>query len=440
MTAWYSTSTDPLPVPSGLTAHGAVRPPASKSLTQRFYNLALLSTGPTEVVHPLVADDCEAFLAGVEAAGCRVDRTATTVHILPPPAAPGDAAAPGPVVEIDCRGSGTMLRFLTASLAAIPGRWRIDGAPRLRERPMAALLTALSSLEASIEPLARPDSAPLLVAGGSLAGGTTAIAAGESSQYVSALLMAGVAAPRGITLEIEELVSTPYVGLTIGALERFGIEVFDWRSGSARVDPGRPGGNRVEVEVDASSACYPAAAAVVTSGEIEIEGLSPESRQGDVHFLDQLERMGARIDWTGDGVRVGRHRKLVAIEADLSNLPDQVPTLAALAPFAEGTTVIRGVPHLRFKESDRLAAMAGELSKLGVPVAERPDGLVIDGCWADREPPSKPVTVGTHGDHRIAMSLALVGLARPGVAIAEPAVVNKSYPGFWRDLEGLLAR
>ena len=169
-----------------------------------------------------------------------------------------------------------------------------------------------------------------------------------------------------------------------------------------------------------------------------ILGLRPDSRQGDLGFFELLRRMGAEAAWQGGRLAVASRGGLTAVSADLSAMPDQVPTLAALAPFAEGTTRITGVPHLRLKESDRLRAMAIELRRLGAAVEERPDGLEIAGVWSQRPPPDEPVTVSSHDDHRIAMSLALVGLRRAGVSVAEPGVVAKSYPAFWRDLERLL--
>ena len=184
------------------------------------------------------------------------------------------------------------------------------------------------------------------------------------------------------------------------------------------------------MEADFSAAAYPAAAAVLTGGEVELWPLGATSKQGDRRFMELLERMGARIDWTADGLRVTAG-PLCAIDADLSASPDQVPTLAALAPFARGTTRITNVPHLRIKESDRLSAMASELERCGAAVEELPDGLVIPGVWAEQPPPATPVEVATWGDHRIAMSMALVGLRRPGVRIADPGVVAKSYPDFW---------
>jgi 3-phosphoshikimate 1-carboxyvinyltransferase len=178
---------------------------------------------------------------------------------------------------------------------------------------------------------------------------------------------------------------------------------------------------------------------------VVLAGVAADSRQGDRRFLDLLAAMGAEVEWReaadgGGEVEVRGTGRLEAVDADLSALPDQVPTLAALAPFARGTTRIRNVPHLRIKESDRLAAMARELGRLGAPVEELDDGLVIPGIWAEAMPtaPASPIRVDPHGDHRIAMSLAVAGLARPGVAVAHPGVVAKSYPGFWRDLASLL--
>jgi 3-phosphoshikimate 1-carboxyvinyltransferase len=196
----------------------------------------------------------------------------------------------------------------------------------------------------------------------------------------------------------------------------------------------------VRVEGDWSAACYPAAAAALTGGEVRLAGVFPDSRQGDRHFLDLLAAMGAEIEWQGDALAVrGRERgNLQGIDADLSGLPDQVPTLAALGPFARGTTRITNVPHLRIKESDRLGAMASELGRVGATVEEGPDNLTLHGTWHGATPPAGRVVIDSHNDHRIAMSMALVGLRRPGIEIAAPAVVGKSYPEFWADLLSLL--
>lgn len=431
MTGSPSTWPDPYPVPAGRAARGRVRPPSSKSLTQRYYALALLAGGETVVERPLRSADCDHFLAGLAAAGCRLGDDGTAVRITPP-------AAAGAAV-IDCGASGTMLRLLAATLCAVPGRWRLDGVTRLRQRPLRPLLAALAELGGRLACVGERGLAPLEIAGGHLVGGRVGLAAHESSQFVSALLVAGAASQRGVTVEARGLVSRPYVALTVEAMADFGLAVERPAPDVWQVAPLRPAaGVRVVVPVDASAACYPAAAAVLTGGRVVVEGVDRASAQGDVEFFDLLERMGADVNWRPDGVEVSRRGDLEAVDADLAAMPDQVPTLAALAPFARGTTVVRNVAHLRLKESDRLAALATELGGLGVPVRERADGLEIEGCWAAVEPSTEARTVHSHDDHRIAMAAALVGLRRPGISIAQPGVVDKSYPGFWSDLRELL--
>jgi 3-phosphoshikimate 1-carboxyvinyltransferase len=460
MTGWSSTPTEAQPIPSGRRAHGRVRVPSSKSITHRYLNLALLARRPLIVERPLLAEDTRLFLAALARCGWTVEERAEAEEIgLAPPAGGGPLGAPpaggvpidarpgggawvgAPPTEIFCGNAGTMLRFLVASLAALPGRWLLDGVPRLRERPVGPLVEALRRLGAEIRYRGRPGHVPLEIAGGTLAGGATRLDAGESSQFLSALLMAGLAAPRPLTVEVTALTSAPYVEVTLAAARRCGgrIETLPGEAGTLRyrVVPGLLPPARLRVEGDASAACYPAAAAALTGGSVLLEGLAAESPQGDRRFLELLAGMGAEVAWSGDEVAV-RGGPLRAVAADLSAMPDQVPTLAALAPFARGTTRIRNVAHLRLKESDRLSAMASELRRLGAEVEEGADRLDIAGTWWQAPPPRDPVAVDTHGDHRIAMSLALVGLRRPGVVVASPHVVAKSYPAFWQDFLGLL--
>jgi 3-phosphoshikimate 1-carboxyvinyltransferase len=405
--------------------------PASKSVTQRYFNLALLGRLPLEVRRPLLSEDTRDFLGGLEVCGFQVERGADAVRIVP-----GELPSGG---EIFCGAGGTMFRFLTAALTAVPGRWRLDGVPRLRERTVAPLLAALRQLGAEITCPEREGFAPLEIRGGTLIGGRATLDAGASSQFLSALLMAAQSAPEPTTVEVAALTSEPYVDLTLDAIAELGGAV-ERREGGFLVRPSRLTHRDVVVEADFSAAAYPASAAALTGGRVSLRPLRSGSRQGDRRFVDLLERMGARVRW-GDGeLEVSGGELTAPGEADLSQMPDQVPTLAALAPFARGTTRIVNVPHLRIKESDRLAAMARELTRVGAEVEELEDGLVIPGVWAEREPPSEPVSVATWGDHRIAMSMALVALRRPGVEILDPGVVAKSYPDFWSDLETLIGR
>jgi 3-phosphoshikimate 1-carboxyvinyltransferase len=426
------TRKDEVAVPAGRRASGRLVVPPSKSVTHRQLALALVARRPVEVLRPLRAEDTALFLAALRRLGWEVDEPAggERVHLAPP-------ARPPESAELFCGNAGTLLRFLVALTATLPGRWTLDGTARLHERPVGPLAEALARLGVGIEWHGAAGHPPLTVSGGTLEGGETTLDAGESSQYLSALLLAALAARAPTRLHVVALTSEPYVDLTLDLVRQWGGRV-ERDAASFTVHPGLAAPASVSVEGDWSAAAYPAAAAALTGGEVTLAGLRRFSAQGDRAFLDLLAEMGAQVEWTGEEVTVRGRGALRAVEVDLAALPDQVPTLAAVAPFARGTTRIRNVPHLRIKESDRLAAMASELARVGVPVEELPDGLVVPGCWADALPPSTPVTVDSWGDHRIAMSLALVGLRRPGITVARPEVVGKSYPGFWDDLFGLL--
>jgi len=421
---------EPRAVPAGGRLRGRVRLPGSKSLTHRAYALALLARRPVTLVRPLDAEDTRLFAAALAALGFEIERAGEWVRVAPSGRDPERA-------EIFCGNAGTLFRFLVGVLAAVPGEWTLDGVARLRERPVGALADALVQLGAEIDWLGAPGHAPLRLHGGTLAGGRATLDAGESSQYLSALLLAGQRAPAPLEIEVTALVSSPYVDLTVDLLLAHGGVVERPAPTLWRTRPSALAGGTIEIEPDLSAAAYPAAAAALAGDEVLLEGVRLDSRQGDRRFLELLGEMGATVAAAADGVRVARG-DLRALDADLSDVPDQVPTLAALAPFARGTTVIRNVAHLRIKESDRLAAMAAELRRAGATVEERADGLVIPGVWADAPPPREPVTIETHGDHRIAMAMAVVGLRRSNLSIAHPEVVAKSYPDFFAALDSWL--
>ncbi len=438
MTDWWPLSSDGvvgpagvLAVPAGRPAEGRLRPPSSKSLTHRAVALALLARQRTVLARPLAAEDTELFLAALGALGFGCSRAGSGVVIEPPAALPASA-------ELHCGNAGTMFRFLVAIAATLPGRFRIDGVARLRERPIRPLTDALQQLGVRIDFAAAEGHAPLVVHGGRLRGGSLRLDASASSQYLSALLLAGQRAESPLEIEVPALASAPYVGLTVEMIERFGGRVEALAENRWIAYPSVLSAGDVEIETDFSAAAYPAAAAALTGGRVFIEGAARDSRQGDRRFFDLLSAMGAKVDWAEGGAAITGGAGLVAVDADLGDIPDQVPTLAALAPFARGTTKIRNVAHLRIKESDRLAAMTSELRRAGARVEELADGLVIEGIWAASEPPATPVRIDPHGDHRIAMAMALVGLRRPGLGVADPDCVGKSYPDFWRDLAELL--
>jgi len=447
MTAWSSNLAEALQVRPGQVKPGIVRGrlrvPPSKSVSHRQLALALLARSPVEVRNLLRAEDIDLFLAALRAMGWTVEERAErddagdgsrTVR-LAPGSPPGEAT-------LECGNAGTLMRFLVALAATVPGAWTLDGTARLRERPVGPLVAALQALGVAVTWHGRVGFPPLTVAGHTFRGGETTIDAGESSQYLSALLLAALGAQQPTRVRVTALTSAPYVDVTLQLIARWGGRV-EASAGSFVVTPGlRPPLVDVDVEVegDFSAAAYPAAAAALTGGEVTLRGLRRASAQGDREFLEVLRRMGAEVSWRGDELQVAGGGALTAVDVDMGSMPDQVPTLAALAPFARGTTAIRNVPHLRIKESDRLAAMARELGRAGAVVEERADGLVIPGVWADvalAALPRTPVSVDPHGDHRIAMSMALVGLRRPGLRIAHPEVVAKSYPRFWDDLATL---
>lgn len=412
-------------------AKGEIRVPPSKSVSHRYFNLSLLAGVETVIEHPLEAEDLALFSNALKQLGFEQSFEGDSLHLLPPESLSSEA-------EINCGNAGTMFRFLVATLTTLEGEWTVTGTPRLRQRPIGPLVNCLRALGAEIEYLGEEGYAPLRVRGHSLRGGSAEIDAGESSQYLSAVLMAACRARHEIDLRVLSLSSSPYLDLTLQALELFGAEIRHVDEDTFTVAPTRlrppP---RLDVEADFSSAAYPASAALLTGGEVLLRGLMESSKQGDRRFIDLLVRLGGVAEWTSEGLRMCGFLQH-SVDVDLGDMPDQVPTLAALAPFLSGTTRIRNVAHLRIKESDRLAVMARELRRVGVSVEELDDGLVIDGTWHCDEPPSDEVHIDPEDDHRIAMSLALVGLRRPGIVIRDAHVVEKSYPHFWRDLHTLV--
>lgn len=422
-----SSSRDPWPVPSGRPVSGQAAVPGSKSWTHRAYARAFLAEAPVRVVGALRAEDTDLFLKALEQCGFRVRCERTEVWLEPPKVWPRAAS-------FFCGNAGTLLRLLLGLVATRPGLWHFDGTERLRQRPVGPLLAALGALGIEVRYWGTLGSVPLEIESRGLQGGAVRLSAVESSQYLSALLFAGQAAAGALSIAVDGLSSEPYVAMTEAAIRDGGGSVFREGPNRWRTEPARICGGTVWVEADCSAAAYPAAAAAVTGGEILIAQVPAESFQGDRKFLDLLSSLGAEVETVPEGVRV-RGRSLVGGEVDLNGMPDQVPTLAAVAPFASGVTRIRNVAHLRLKESDRLAVTRRELTRVGVPARELPDGLEIPGIWSGGVPKLPPVVIDPEGDHRIAMAFAVLGLRRGGVAIAHPEVVEKSFPSFFEELE-----
>ena len=394
--------------------------PGSKSYTHRALVAAALATGESLLSNALKAEDTDLTAQALARLGAGIAWQDAGVLVR----GAGGRWLPSPE-PIDLGNSGTSMRFLTALVALGQGEYRLTGTERLCQRPLGELLTALSQLgvRAASE---RGDGCPPVIIRGGLTGGRARLSGAVSSQYVSALLFIGPLAPEGLDLTVTgELVSRPYVDLTLKVMGGFGISYY--REGYRFFQV--PGGQAYlpqdcEIEADASSASYFWAAAAITGGRVTITNLRPDSCQGDAAFPLILERMGCRVESSPAGLTVAGG-PLGGIQVDMAAMPDLVPTLAVVAAFARGDTVITGVAHLRHKESDRLAAVATELGKMGIAVRETADGLVISGGQP------QGAAIDTYGDHRLAMSFAVAGLKAPGTVIKDPEVVAKSFPDFW---------
>jgi 3-phosphoshikimate 1-carboxyvinyltransferase len=414
-----------------------VTPPGSKSITNRALVLAALASAarPNRLVGCLRSEDTEVCVEALRQLGYEVQadwagpQPTVAVYRGDRPLVPARSA------DLFVGNSGTSMRFLTAMLALGQGRYRLDGVPRMRERPIGDLLDALAQLGIRAQSEANNGCPPVLLEGGTWRGGRVRIKGDVSSQFLSGLLLAAPFAPSTTTFEIDgPRVSQPYVEMTRRMLHAWHLDV-STPTPSSYLVPGQqsPDGLRngvYVIEPDASAASYFFAAAAITGGKVTVPGLAMHSLQGDVAFVDVLERMGCAVTRTPTSLTV-EGGPLTGTDVGMSDISDTVMTLAAVAVFAEGPTTIRNVAHIRHKETDRLAALAAELRRLGAEAEEHEDGLTITPR------PLRGALVQTYDDHRMAMSLALVGLRVPGVVIDHPACVAKTYPGFFADLETL---
>jgi 3-phosphoshikimate 1-carboxyvinyltransferase len=433
-----------LPITPLTTApNSTVTVPGSKSITNRALVLAALGSwaGGTTLRGALRSEDTEVMVACLERLGflVEVDWAAQTINVSradDPEHIPSGGYIPNPEADLFVANSGTTIRFLTAMVALGHGTYRFDGIPRMRERPIGDLLDALNQLGTVAHSESKNGCPPVVVRASGLHGGHVRIKANVSSQFLSGLMQVLPFADEDTLIEIDgTLVSEPYVEMTIGVMQSFGLRVLADGPGKYRL-PGRQrhGLAEYQVEPDASSASYFLAVAAITGGTVGVLGLTAKSLQGDVRFADALGEMGCTVIRGDDRIAV-TGGPLRGIDVDMNDISDTVMTLAAVACFAEGPTTIRNVGHIRHKETDRIAAVATELRKLGAEVDEFPDGLKITPPTGGRA--LTGCAVDTYNDHRMAMSLALVGLKVPGVVIRNPGCVAKTYPGFWQDLEKL---
>ncbi|MFJ4617964.1 3-phosphoshikimate 1-carboxyvinyltransferase [Streptomyces sp. NPDC088812] len=394
--------------------------PGSKSITARALFLAAAADGVTTLQRPLRSDDTEGFAEGLTRLGYRVGRAPDAWRIDGRPEGPAVAEA-----DVYCRDGATTARFLPTLAAAGHGTYRFDASPQMRRRPLLPLTRALRDLGVDVRHEEAEGHHPLTVTAAGVEGGDVVLDAGQSSQYLTALLLLGPLTRTGLRIEVTDLVSAPYVEITIAMMRAFGVEVA--REGDVFVVP--PGGYRATtyaVEPDASTASYFFAAAAVTpGGEVTVPGLGEGALQGDLGFVDVLRRMGAQVTVGADRTTVKGTGRLNGLTVAMRDISDTMPTLAAIAPFASGPVRIEDVANTRVKECDRLDACAENLRRLGVDVTTGPD-------WIEIQPgPVAPgAEIKTYGDHRIVMSFAVTGLRAPGVSFDDPGCVRKTFPGF----------
>ena len=399
--------------------------PGSKSLTQRALIVAALAEGNSFIRHALIAEDTLHLISGLQAIGAGIE------------SADGGYQVSGNAGVLKNNGkkiflgyNGTALRFLTAIVCLGRGKYVLTGEKRLCERPVGALVGALQGMGVNIS--CRNNCPPVEIMASGLTGGKIALKDIESSQYVSALLLCAPYTAKGIELTLQgNIVSAPYIDLTISVMKEFGANISETGENQYSVNTGnRYSGREYFVEGDASSASYFFLAAALLKKGIRVSGISRQSKQGDIRLLDIFEELGCKVLAGVDWVEVaGNDLTCGDFVFDLNDMPDMVPTLAVLAAFRKGQTTITNVAHLRIKESNRLAAMVTELNRIGIEAVELPDGLIING--------GKPVAarIKTYNDHRIAMSFAIAGLTVPGIEISDKKCVDKSFPDFWKELK-----
>lgn len=418
-----------------------LRVPGSKSLTNRALLIAALAEGTTRLTNALFSDDSRYFARALQTLGFDLTLDEAN-HEITVNGLGGQIPAQSAGLYIG--NAGTAARFLSAFLTLGQGEYTLDGDSRMRERPIGGLIAALKPLGANLGPANAENWSlitdysricpPLKILASGLPGGKTTITGDISSQFLSALLMVAPYAQSPVEIELStELNSKPYVEMTLAIMRDFGVTVERGEYRFFRTTPARylPI-THYPIESDASAASYFFAAPAICGGTVRLENISRRSVQGDIAFLDVLEKMGCAVQETENGLLITGHSPLRGLDLDMRDIPDTAQTLAALAPFANSPTRIRGIASARLKETDRIAATCAELTRLGVKVEEHPDGMTIYPCQN-----FTPAAVQTYNDHRMAMAFSLIGLRVPGVTIENPSCVSKTFPNFFEALSQL---
>jgi 3-phosphoshikimate 1-carboxyvinyltransferase len=404
--------------------------PGSKSYSNRALLVAALARGRSEIIEALHSDDTRYMARALTllGAGVRSDEAARAFTVEGV-----DGRFPAREATLEIGNAGTAARVLTAAVALGQGIFVIDGSPAMRKRPIQPLLDGLRALGVDAESREGTGCPPVVVRARGIAGGRARVRGDISSQYLSALLMAAPYAARDVEIEVEgDLVSAPYVTMTLSTMEEFGVRAERDGDRRFRITAGqRYTARRYAVEPDASAASYFFAAAAVTGGHVVVPRLGSRSAQGDLGLLDVLTRMGCEVTIEPDAIAVQGPARLRAVDADFTRMGDVATTLMAIAPFADGPVTVRGIAQTHYEESDRPVAAATELRRMGLRVESTWDSVTV-------HPGSpQPCEVQTYDDHRIAMSFAVTGLRAPGIAIANPACVSKTFPEFFEVLRGL---
>ena len=414
---------------------GTVRLPGSKSISNRILLLSALSQGDVQIVDLLASDDTAVMLAALRSLGVQWTEEATatgTIHHVKGVA----GVLPNQSADLFMGNAGTAIRPLTAALAVIGGDYTLHGVPRMHERPIGDLVDALNAAGTNVDYTGNPGYPPLHIKQGKIHAQRLAVRGDVSSQFLTALLMVAplMAREHAITIDvIGELISKPYIEITLNLVRRFGVQVAQGGWSSFTIEPGQvyqsPG--TIHVEGDASSASYFLAAGAIGGGPVRVEGVGRQSIQGDVRFAAALEQMGATIVMGDNWIEASGNGPLKAIDADFNHIPDAAMTIAIAALYADGTSTLRNIASWRVKETDRIAAMATELRKLGAVVEEGADFIRVT-------PPAvlAPATIDTYDDHRMAMCFSLAsldGAARKGttVRINDPKCVGKTFPEYF---------
>ena len=411
--------------------------PGSKSLTNRALLLAALADGESCLSNALFSEDSEIFSTCLALLGIAIeaDSAAASYRV-----AGRGGLVPATQATLYVGNAGTAARFITAMLSLGEGTYQLDGVAAMRRRPMGELLRILCEQGSEVEFAGDPGCMPFTLKSRHLRGGQISMHSAETSQQLSALLMIAPYAAQDTTIEIEgTVVSQPYLDMTCRLMQDFGVNVRRQGYHSFKVTAGeRYRASQCRIEPDASNASYFWAAAAVTGGRVRVEGLAMNSTQGDVRFVELLQAMGCQVNATSSSIEIigpdpRTRRGLKGIDADMNDISDTVPTLAAIAPFADSPVTIRNVGHIRKKETDRISAVTTELRRMGITVEEFAEGLTIH--------PGRPAPaeIHTYNDHRMAMSFSVTGLRAPGIVITDPGCTAKTFPDYFDRFSAMLA-